>query len=142
MNNQLSIFLDSLKTDLINSMQAKGVGSGSAANNITVTTNGDQAQLQIPGYLQIAESGRGPTSKNAPKSNPPMIQRIQQWCREKGIHDREAWAVKKAIDKHGFKGKPGLLTEPLSDENIELRLKAVMDKIADELMNSLTEMIK
>jgi hypothetical protein len=131
-------FLDEVKTDIINSMQAKGsYGSGQTAKQITITTEGHSAQLQIPGILQTLEKGRGPTSKNAPPGVPPMIQRIKQWCQAKGIPDREAWAIKKSIDKHGFKAKPGLITEPLSPENIDRRLKPVMEALANELMGAL-----
>jgi len=135
MNTQLPSFLDQIKTDLINSMQAKGsYGTGRTANDITVVVEGDKAQLQIPGILQTLEKGRGPTSKNAPPGSPPMIERIKQWCQTKGIPEREAWAIKKAIDKYGTKPKPGLLTEPLSDENIDRRLKPVMENMANKLM--------
>jgi hypothetical protein len=63
-----------------------------------------------------------------------MIERIKQWCQAKSIPEREAWAIKRAIDKYGTKPKPGLLTEPLSDENIDRRLKPVMENMANELM--------
>lgn len=137
-NSQLIIFLNQLKTDLINSMQTKGsYTTGRLANDIKVMVEGDKAQLQIPGILQTQEKGRAPTSKNAPPGSPPMIERIKQWCQAKGIPEREAWAIKKAIDKYGTKPKPGLLTEPLSDENIDRRLKPVMEKMANELMANL-----
>ena len=134
-NNQLTLFLESIRSDLINSMQAKGSGaSGETISQMTITTEGDKAQLQIPGFLQTLEAGRGPTSKNTMPGVPPMIQRIKQWCQAKGIPERETWAIKKVIDKKGFKGKPGILTEPLSDENISLRLKPVMQSLANELI--------
>lgn len=135
MNNQLTLFLESLKTDLINSLQSKGSdASGQTAQQITIVTSGDKAQLQIPGFLQTLETGRGPTSKNAIPGVPPMIQRIKQWCQAKGIPEREAWAIKKTIDKRGIKGKPGILTEPLSEENIDRRLKPIMESMANELI--------
>lgn len=137
-NTQLTIFLDALKTDIINSMQAKGsYGNGQTAKAITITGNDNKAQLQIPFVLQVLEKGRGPTSKNANPGSPPMIERIRQWCREKGIPEREAWAIKKSIDKHGFKGKPGLLSEPLSPENIDRRLKPVIEAITKNLADSI-----
>lgn len=138
--NNLSTFLEQIKTDLINSMQAKGsYTTGRTTNDIKVVVEGDKAQLQIPGILQTLQKGRGPTSKKAPPGSPPMIERIKQWCQAKGIPEREAWAIKKAIDKYGTKPKPGLLTEPLSDENIDRRLKPVMENLANGLMG---EMLK
>jgi hypothetical protein len=134
-NNQLTFFLESIRSDLINSMQAKGSSAnGQTISQMTITSEGDKAQLQIPGFLQTLETGRGPTSKNAAPGLPPMIRRIKQWCQAKGIPEKEAWAIKKVIDKKGFKGKPGILTEPLSDENIDRRLKPIMESMADRLI--------
>ncbi len=138
MNHDLKPILDALKTDLINSMQAKGsYGSGQAAKEITITAEGNKAQLQIPGILKTLEKGRGPTGKDAQRGSPPMIERIKQWCQEKGIPEREAWAIKKSIDKYGFKGKPGLLSEPLSTQNLDRRLKPVMESLAKEIIGSI-----
>jgi hypothetical protein len=141
-NDQLTQFLDLLKTDIINSMQANGRNAtGQTAKQIMVTTDGNTAQLELPGYMQLLETGRGPTGKDAVAGDPPMIQRIQQWCQAKGIPDKAAWAIKKSIDKKGFKGVPGLLTEPLSDENINRRLKPAMERIASVISGQLIELI-
>jgi hypothetical protein len=140
-NNQLTLFLESIRSDLINSLQSKGSVSQPTISQMTITTEGDKAQLQIPGFLQMLETGRGPTSKNAAPGVPPMIQRIKQWCQAKGIPEREAWAIKKVIDKKGIKGKPGILTEPLSDENIDRRLKPIMESMADQLIEGIQKSI-
>lgn len=92
-------------------------------------------RLELPGYVQLLETGRKPTSANAVPGNPPMIQRIQQWCREKGIPDKAAWAIKKSIDKHGYKGKPGILSIPLGDDNINSRLDILMPCIASAIID-------
>jgi len=132
-NDQLTILLESLKTDVINAMQAKGkYATGQTGAAITIISDDDMAQLQLPGYMQELETGRGPTSKNAAPGNPPMIQRIQTWCQAKGLPDKAAWAIKKSIDKKGYKGTPGILTEPLGDDNINLRLGPILENIATE----------
>ena len=143
MNNyQLIQFLELLKTDVINSLQAKGKNAtGQTAKELIITGDEDRVKLQLPGYIQLLETGRGPTSPNAVAGNPPMIQRIQQWCHAKGMPDKAAWAVKKSIDKKGFKGVPGLLTEPLGNNNINLRLNQVMDSIAGEISEELLKLI-
>jgi hypothetical protein len=138
-NDSLTQLLETLKTDLINSMQAHGrFASGQTAKQLTVTNNGNTAQLQAPAYLQFLETGRGPTSSGAPIGDPPMIQRIQDWCRAKGIPDMAAWAIKKSIDKKGYKGISGLISEPLSDDNINLRLNPALNDIADAACNEIT----
>ena len=137
-NDQLQSFLQSLKTDLINSLQANGKNVNSqTVNQLVIVEEGDAFNLQIPGYLQLLETGRGPTGKNAVLGNPPMIQPIQQWCREKGIPDKAAWAIKKSIDKNGFKGIDGIISIPLSEENVNTRLNLVIGKMADELVSKI-----
>jgi hypothetical protein len=141
-NDQIIHLLETLKTDVLNSLQANGSGvGGQAAKQITITTDGNTAQLQLPGYLQLLETGRGPTLKDAVAGNPPMIQRIQQWCKEKGIPDKAAWAIKKSIDKKGFKGKPGILSGPLGNDNINMRLNAIMESIAAALNEEVLSMV-
>jgi hypothetical protein len=142
-NDQLIQFLELLKTDVINSMQANGKNTtGQTAKQFIITGNGGNVQLQLPGYMQLLETGRGPTSPNAVAGDPPMIKRIQQWCQVKGIPGKAAWAIKKSIDKKGFKGIPGLLTEPLGDDNINFRLNQVMDGIAGEISEELLKLIE
>ena len=137
-NHQLIQMLELIKTDVINSLQASGKNaSGQTAKQITVVQDGNNVQLQLPGYINLLETGRGPTGPNTVIGGPPMIQRIRQWCQAKGIPDKAAWAIKKSIDKHGFKGVEGLLSVPLGGENINLRLTAAMDNIATEIVNAI-----
>ncbi|MGZ3764361.1 MAG: hypothetical protein ACXVB0_06105 [Mucilaginibacter sp.] len=125
-------FLQSLKTDVIHSMQAKGkYATGQTAQDITIEGDSEKMQLQLPAYMQALESGRAPTGKNALPGNPPMIERIKQWCQAKGIPDKAAWAIKKSIDKYGYKGTPGILSDPLGDDNINLRLNQITCPMAD-----------
>jgi hypothetical protein len=88
------------------------------------------------------EKGRVPTGKDAMPGNPPMIQRIMEWCEAKGISVKAAWAIKKSIDKKGYAGKPGILSEPLGGDNINLRLDPVMDDIATEISAELIKLIR
>ena len=131
---EITQLLESIKTDLTNSLQTKGITN---TQEITITNNNQSQQLNIPSYLQIVETGRKPTSKNAQPGNPPMIVRIQQWCREKGISDKAAWAIKKKIDKYGYPGKPGLLTDPLGDDNINTKLDQTLEQMANNITNQI-----
>lgn len=141
-NNHLTAFLECLKADVIHSMQSNGkYATGQTAQQITADADGDNAQLQLPGYLQLLETGRSPTSANALPGSPPMIDRIKQWCLAKGIPDKAAWAIKKSIDKKGFPGTPGILSEPLGDANINLRLNQVTDPIADNIAQQIADAI-
>jgi hypothetical protein len=136
-NDHLTAFLESLKSDIIHSLQSKGkYATGQTAQQITVDTNGDNGQLQLPGYMQLLETGRGPANPNALPGSPPMIDRIKQWCQAKGIPDQASWAIKRSIDKKGYPGTPGILSAPLSDANINLRLDPMVDSIVAELVDS------
>ena len=142
-NNQiLTDLLTNIKTDLINSLQSKGsIATGQTAQQITVTTNDNNIQLQLPAYLIELEKGRGPTSKNAVAGDPPMIERIQQWCQAKGIPDSAAWAIKKKIDKVGYPGKPGILTQPLGNDNINSRLDQSLETLAGNISSQILNAI-
>jgi len=134
--------LELLKTDVINSMQAAGSNAtGQTAKQLTITQQDNTVQLNMPGYMGLLETGRGPTGPNAVPGDPPMIQRIQQWCQEKGIPDKAAWAIKKSIDKKGFKGKPGIISEPLGDDNINNHLNPILEAIAEEISKQITGLI-
>jgi hypothetical protein len=133
-------FLESLKTDIIHSLQANGkMATGQTAQQITVVSEGDNARLEVPGYIQLLESGRGPTSSNPVQGSPPMIDRIKQWCQAKGIPDSAAWAIKHSIDKNGFKGVPGILSQPLGDDNINMRLAPTADQLANAIMQNIID---
>src|SRR3569833_1682185 len=109
-NDALTQFLDTLKTDIIHSLQAKGkYATEQTAQQITIVYNCDNPGLQLPGYIQALETNRSPTGSNPIAGEPPMIDRIKQWCQAKGIPDKAAWAIKKSIDKNGYKGTPGIL---------------------------------
>ena len=139
-NNHLTTFLDSLKTDLIHSLQTRGkYATGQTAQQITIEVDANSYQLNRPAYIQVLETGRSPTGKNAIPGNPPMINRIKQWCQAKGIPDKAAWAIKKSIDKKGYKGLPGILSEPFSDANINLRLNHAAEPIADALVQQIID---
>lgn len=133
-NNQiLSDLIEAIKTDVINSMQAKGrnaTGETIAALESVLTP--DNGQLLASWWIDALEVGRKPTSQGAIQGEPPMIDNIKAWCEAKGIDVSLAWAIKKSIDKNGYPGTPGVLTEPLSDDNVNMRLDEATSKMADE----------
>jgi hypothetical protein len=142
MNHELTDFLETLRADIIHSMQAKGkYATGQTAQQMVIVNEGNTAELQLPPYLQALESGRGPTGANAVAGVPPMIDRIKQWCQAKGIPDKAVWAIKKSIDKKGYKGTPGVLSEPLGNDNINIRLDQTAEKLADAIIQQIIDSI-
>jgi hypothetical protein len=139
-NQQLTQFLEILKTDLVNAMQANGCyATGQTVRQFIITGDENSMQLQLPGYTRLLETGRGPTGKDAAASDPPMIRRIKDWCQARGIPEKAAWAIKKSIDKKGYKGITGLLSEPLGDDNINFRLNQVLESIASQVSEQLVK---
>jgi hypothetical protein len=139
-NETINELLEALKNDVIHALQANGkIATGQTAQQISVTGDDNSARLQLPGYIQFLESGRGPKGPDAMPGDPPMIERIKQWCAAKGIPDKAAWAIKKTIDKKGYPGVPGILSEPLSDANIDLRLTPAADAIAETIARQILD---
>jgi len=138
----LGDLLDLLKTDVINSLQAAGSNAtGQTGKQLTITRQDHTLRLELPGYMQLLESGRGPTGPDALPGNPPMVERLQQWCQAKGIPDQAAWAIKKSIDKKGFKGKPGILSQPLGSDNVNNHLNRILEAIAGEISRQIAGLI-
>lgn len=136
MLNAEEILLDimnNIQTDVINSMQSKGrYATGETMAALEIVQNGTQVQLLAPKHIDALEYGRGPTTAGAVAGNPPLIDRIKAWCDAKGIDQKAAWAIKKNIDKVGYPGIQGVLTEPLSDDNLDRRLNAGLEEIAND----------
>lgn len=128
----LNNFIDAIKTDVINSIQANGrYATGQTVKELTPVISDNYAALLAPEYIDALEYGRKPTRPNAPTGDPTVFERIQEWCAAKGITDKgAAYAITKNIHKNGYPGKPGVLTEPLSDDNINAKLKILMEQIA------------
>lgn len=137
----ISTLLTTIRTDVINSMQSSGryaTGETVAALEIVQTESG--GQLLAPWWIDALEKGRRPTSEGAIQGDPPMIERIKAWCAAKGIDTKAAWAIKKSIDKYGYQGKPGVLTQPL--EQADKHISDAMDQIASNYQNEIVDLFK
>ncbi len=140
-NEQLLNFLNTIRAELISALQTSGRdSSGQTSAQISITEDENAVKLEVPGYVRLLETGRKPTSNNAPRSNPPMIERIQVWCQEKGLSEKAAWAIKKSIDKKGFKGTPGLL-DALTEDNLNQKLVPFLDNMADDTRAEISNLL-
>lgn len=111
-------------------MQAAGrFATGNTVGQLEVVSGDSNGQLLAPFWIDALEVGRKPTPPGAATSDPPMIQRIQEWCAAKGIDSKAAWAIKKGIDKNGYPGKPGVLSTPLGDDNINSRVDVSLNQL-------------
>ncbi len=132
----LTDLINSLKTDVINSMQAKGrFASGETIAALETAEIDEQIQLLAPWWIDALEVGRQPTSPNAPAGDPTVFEEIQKWIAAKGL-DLNPYAVTKNIHKKGYPGKPGVLTEPLYDYNVDQRATEAAENLASLIIES------
>lgn len=136
----LTDLINNIKTDVINSMQSKGrYATGETVAALETVVNDDTGQLLAPAYIDALELGRGPTSPGATAGDPPLIDKIKEWTAAKGI-DINPYAITKQIHKQGYPGKPGVLTEPLSDDNINMRVDEAMEIYSDQLAKEVLDL--
>lgn len=134
MDIQSALFsvVDGLKTDLVTSLQnANRVASGDTIAAIEAVSDETSAQLLGPKYLYALQDGRKSTSPNAPTGDPTLFEVIEKWCQSKGIDPKAAYPITKKIHEYGYEGTPGIIDEPLSEENIDKWLNKSLDDLAE-----------
>lgn len=137
----ISTALTNIRTDIINSLQANGRNAtGETIAALEIALREDGGQLLAPWWIDALEKGRKPTSQGAQLGDPPMIERIKAWCTAKGIDTAAAWAIKKSIDKYGYPGKPGVLTQPL--ELADAHINEACEQIATNYQNEMLDLLK
>jgi len=139
----LNQLVNDIRTDIVTSMKQAGrFASGNTIDKMVIVPSDHKVQLVAPGYVDILERGRGPTDPNAAAGDPTLLTRIQAWCNDKGIDPKAAYAITKSIHKYGYKGKPGLLTDPLSQSNISIHTQAAAKNLAALIINSTLKISK
>lgn len=132
--------LTNLQTDLINSMQSNGrYATGETIAALEIVVNDTNGQLLAPAYIDALEYGRGPTSQGAIAGDPTVFEQIEKWIDAKGL-DLNPYAVTKQIHKQGYPGKSGVLTEPLSDDNVNMRTNEAMEVLANQKGQEIADM--
>ena len=148
----LNNILNNIKIDVINSLQANGqYATGQTISQLETITDGDSGQILAPFWIWALEYGRKPTSPGAAAGDPTLYQSICVWAAAKGIaefstNDKgetvNVWrAITAYIHKYGYAGKQGVLTEPLSDDNVNMRINEQMEIFADEQAKEVLDLI-
>ena len=137
----LTEMVDTIKNDVINSIQAKGkYATGSTVKALEISASPNNVQLLAPEYIDALEKGRKPTGPDAAKGDPTVFERIKEWCAAKGIDEKFAYAITKNIHEKGYPGTPGVLTEPLSDDNINKRMDTFLDQLANNEADNILQL--
>ncbi|HEY4326376.1 MAG TPA: hypothetical protein VGN20_20495 [Mucilaginibacter sp.] len=130
----LNEMIDACKNAVIQSLQESGrYATGHTVQELQELTTDLQAFLLAPFWIDALEYGRKPTAPGTPASEPPMIENVKAWCLVRGIPESAAYAITRHIHKYGYKGTPGVLTKPLSDESINSLIGPGVDRIADNV---------
>ena len=141
--NKLTDVTDAISKDVATALrQAKRYATGKTEKEIlSVSVSDLSAQLTAPSHIQQLVYGRNPTSDEATKGTPPLIDLIKEWCIAKGIPIEAAWVITRSIHKYGYKGTPDLLVSPLSDANVNKHLDGYLGNLATitahEILDSL-----
>lgn len=137
----LQELINDIENDVIHSMQLFGrVATGKTIGQFETQVTDNKAELITPLSIDALELGRSPTSPNAPAGDPTVYEAIVEWAQAKGIPQFDTddkgkqvnvWrAITASIHKKGFKATPGVLSEPLSEDNMNNRTKPAFEKIA------------
>lgn len=131
-----------LKDGLTESLRSAGkVASGRTIDSIEATATDTSAQLLGSKFIYALQDGRKPTRPNAPKGDPTLFEQIKEWCAIKGIDEKAAYPITKHIHKYGYAGTPGIIDEPLSQDNVDRALQDALGDIAnlftDAVLNEL-----
>lgn len=131
-----------LKEDLAESLKTNGrYASGRTEEQIIPSATDHSAQLDAPGWIYALQDGRKPTSEGATAGSPTLFEAIKEWCAYKGIDQKLAYPITKKIHEEGYAGTPGIIDEPLSDENIDKHLNKALGDIATLFTNDVSKAI-
>jgi hypothetical protein len=129
-----------LKEGLSDSLKnANRVASGKTINSIEATATDTDAQLFADKYIYALQDGRKPTRNNAPTGDPTLFEQIKEWCAIKGIDPKAAHPITKHIHKYGYPGTPGIIDEPLSEENVDKAMEKALGDIAALFTNTIAD---
>lgn len=115
---------------------ASGRTSRSVRAEVKQQGNSVVGTITAPFTIELLETGRKPTRSG--KRTP--ISPIMQWIKDRSL-SHNPWAVAAKIDKEGFKGTPGLITDVLDDRFVNGVLSAIRAQTLELATNDITETV-
>jgi len=138
MESPLQNLGDAIKANLVNSLNSKNaVATGRTIRNIEVVTEGvTRMYILGPETLLALEKGRRPTGAAGPVNRIQygpysFKQSLYLWMIARNIDKKAFYPIYKKINEKGYEGRPGVVSEPLSDQAI--------NKAMDESLGPLSE---
>jgi hypothetical protein len=131
LTNELNV----LKKDIQSSLRSNDrVASGKTSNSLRVEVKEGQGVttgfLYGSEVLDILEEGRSST-KNASSSR-TWEKELRDWMRIRGIEQDAFYPIWRKINREGYKGTPGLISNPIERFN-----KALATSFKDEVIKTL-----
>lgn len=127
---------DSLGEDVVQSLKDKDrYATGDTAKAIKSEQKIDSAQLTAPGYIQDLEFGKK-------KGELPSESKIRRWCEARGISPNRVDSIRAKIYLKGYKGRAGVLTDPLSTANINATIDRVLEQVAVLVTSQINKELK
>lgn len=127
----LNDMVTNLKVEVINSLHENGrFATGHTAQELQEVVSDKYAALLAPYWIDSLETGRKPTPPGTPASDPTLRENLAAWLSVRGIPENAAYAIANKIHKYGYPGKPGVLSVPLSNDNIDSVLAPGIDDLA------------
>lgn len=135
-----------LVTGLIVAQHAQNrVATGGTINQIDVVVTPTRMYIEGPAYLVALEVGRKPTSATGPymktATGMSFKDTLALWMEARGIDQGKMpknggygpvlWAIYTKINQKGYKGTPGVLSKPLSDQAIDAAMNNALGPLAD-----------
>ena len=113
--------LNDLRQDIIKSLKDSGRNaSGKTANSMRVEVKerggGVTGILYGSEVLDILEYGRSP-SKGGQKGNRTWEKELREWMQIIGISQDAFYPIWRKINRDGYKGTPGLISNPIDKFN-------------------------
>lgn len=111
------------------------VATGKTIKQILVITEGANRMYIVgPARLLALEKGRKPTSQTGPYQQAEGFsfkQNLYLWMMARNIDKKFFYPIYRKINRDGYKGTPGVLADPLSEENINKAMDESLGALAD-----------
>ncbi len=140
---------ESIKEDIIDLHAQLGMrASGKSAESLEVVSEGKNVKLLGNSNFEQLEYGRNPTSSGAGEANPPLIEMIKDWIKDKGIvsdikNDNDnstlAFLITRKIHREGWDRAKYGGVELVSKVITSQRISKIIDRVGASELESLVK---
>lgn len=118
-NELFNLIAEITYDEFIKEMNRIGLQDSRIINQVDVSINGENINVNLPEYAKQIELGRRPLTQN-PSALPPPVRDISEWMRRKTIPQRFLYQIVKKIHRDGIRPRP-FINEALFNTNEEFQ---------------------